>query len=132
MQGTSANTMRAVLFLGQDFSPGPISQTLSHHGFLVHCATDYQNALQEHRQAPFALAVVDEAYESGSASAIIQDLLKIDWTTHAIVISKTDESQLHEETEGLGILGSIRDAHDVEKLAELLWTLKKILGRSSE
>lgn len=132
MQGTSSNTMRAVLFLGQGFSPGTISQILSRHGFLVHCATDCQVALQEHRQAPFHLALVDDGYESRPAAAIIQDLLKIAWTTNAIIISKTEESQLHEETEGLGILGSIRDGNDVEKLEELLGTLKRILGRSYE
>jgi DNA-binding NtrC family response regulator len=131
MNVASPQNMRAIVFVQGAASSEPTVQILNRHGFQVHIATDYESALQKHRETPFHLAVVEEAYESRPASAVIQELLKIAWTTNAIVISKTDESQLHEETEGLGILGSIRDVQDVGKLEELLGTLKKILGQSS-
>jgi hypothetical protein len=50
----------------------------------------------------------------------LAELLKVSWTTSAILISDEEEEALHDQTEGLGILGAIRAADDVETLDRLI------------
>jgi hypothetical protein len=47
-------------------------------------------------------------------------LLKVSWTTSTILIADEEEEAIHDQTEGLGILGSIRTVNDMETLDRLL------------
>lgn len=126
----SAGSRKVILFLQDTDSTESLIEALGKNGFEVLMADDPEAGLAAHRKEPFQLAIVEEGYQSLSASTIVQELLKISWTTHSIIISDTDEEQLHEQAEGLGILGGMKDRHDLTRLDDLLATLKKILGAS--
>ncbi len=121
---------RAVLFLNESNSIEPLIEALGGNGFEVFAAEDLKAGLAEHGTEPFQLAVVEDGYRSLSAPAIVQELLKISWMTHSIIVTDKDEDQLHELAEGLGILGGMKDPHDVKRLNDLLITLRKILGEA--
>lgn len=126
----ASSKKRAILFLNQSDSIEPLIEALASNGFELFAADDLEAGLSEHRREPFSLAVVEDGYKSLSAPAIVQELLKISWTTHSIIVTDKDEDQLHEQAEGLGILGGMKDRHDVKRLNELLTTLRKILGEA--
>jgi DNA-binding response OmpR family regulator len=126
----ASSKKRAILFLNQNDSIEPLIEALASNGFELFAADDLEAGLSEHRREPFSLAVVEDGYKSLSAPAIVQELLKISWTTHSIIVTDKDEDQLHEQAEGLGILGGMKDRHDVKRLNELLTTLRKILGEA--
>lgn len=126
----ASSNKRAILFLNQSDSIEPLIEALASNGFELFAADDLEAGLSEHRREPFSLAVVEDGYKSLSAPAIVQELLKISWTTHSIIVTDKDEDQLHEQAEGLGILGGMKDRHDVKRLNELLTTLRKILGEA--
>jgi len=126
----ASSKKRAILFLNQSDSIEPLIEALASNGFELFAADELEAGLSEHRREPFSLAVVEDGYKSLSAPAIVQELLKISWTTHSIIVTDKDEDQLHEQAEGLGILGGMKDRHDVKRLNELLTTLRKILGEA--
>ena len=126
----ASSKKRAILFLNQNDSIEPLIEALASNGFELFAADDLEAGLSEHRREPFSLAVVEDGYKSLSAPAIVQELLKISWTTHSIIVTDKDEDQLHEQAEGLGILGGMKDRHDMKRLNELLTTLRKILGEA--
>jgi DNA-binding response OmpR family regulator len=126
----ASSKKRAILFLNQSDSIEPLIEALAGNGFELFAADDLGAGLSEHRREPFSLAVVEDGYKSLSAPAIVQELLKISWTTHSIIVTDKDEDQLHEQAEGLGILGGMKDRDDIKRLNELLTTLRKILGEA--
>ncbi len=104
-----ANTKkRALLFLNESHSMEPLIEALGGDGFEVFAADDLEAGIVEHRREPFQLAIVEDGYKSFSAPNIVQELLKIAWTTHSIIVTDKDEDELHEQAEGLGILGGTR------------------------
>ncbi|MGC9028713.1 MAG: hypothetical protein ACP5LD_03510 [Desulfomonilaceae bacterium] len=121
---------RAILFLNESHSMEPLVEALGGDGFEVFAAGDLEAGVSEHRREPFQLAIVEDGYRSFSAPTIVQELLKISWTTHSIIVTDKDEDELHEQAEGLGILGGLKDPHDMKRLNELLMTLRKILGEA--
>lgn len=79
-----------------------------------------EKALEECRQKPPSLAIIESGSSSSSAARIAAELLEISWTISTILVSDEDEEVLHEKTEGLGILGSIKSFDDSEALNNLL------------
>ncbi len=123
----SPTIRRAILFTEDTDSVETLTKILGINGFQVFSAHDLQSGLDEHRRAPFQLAILNERYRSLPATALIKELLKISWTTHVIIITDKDEKKLHEVAEGLGVLGGIKDIHDSLGLEGLLAVLKNIL-----
>jgi hypothetical protein len=58
----------------------------------------------------------------------LAELLKVSWTTSAILISDEEEEALHDRTEGLGILGAIRTVDDVKSLDRLLDKFREMVS----
>ena len=56
------------------------------------------------------------------------DLLKVSWTTATILVSERDENVIHEATEGLGILGYIKNYEDSEGFESLLKKFEQIVS----
>jgi len=50
----------------------------------------------------------------------LAELLKVSWQTSTILIADEEEEVIHDQTEGLGILGAIRTADDIGSLDRLL------------
>jgi len=124
----SRENRRAILFLSDIVSIEPLIEELRINDFDVFAADDLDAGLAEHRKDPFQLAVVEEGYKSLSSPAVVKELLNIAWTTNSIIITEEDEDNLHETAEGLGILGGMKNRHDVKRLGQLLETLNNILG----
>ena len=74
------------------------------------------------------LAVVDENLATMSGIHFILDLLKVSWTTATILVSDRDDEAIHEATEGLGILGHIKDYEDLEGFESLLKKFEEIVS----
>ena len=89
-------------------------------------SSDPIQSLDKCRQNKPDLAVVEEDLQTMSGIHFILDLLKVSWTTATILVSKRDDKAIHEATEGLGILGHIKDYEDLESLERLLKKFKKI------
>ena len=105
-----------------------LTEFLEMKGFDVFVPDDLEAGLAEHGKESFQLAIKEEGYKSLSASLVVQELLKVSWATNSIIITDKNEDQLHEQTEGLGILGAMKDVDDFKRLEELLATLNNILG----
>jgi DNA-binding NarL/FixJ family response regulator len=95
-------------------------RVLDRRGFNVIVDPDPDRSLRYCRESPPALVVVDSSLPGISARGFLAQLLRISWTTATILIADRDEETVHEETEGLGILGSIRSKEDLDALDFLL------------
>jgi hypothetical protein len=69
--------------------------------------------------------VLEDILDSMTGVRFLQQLLAISWTTASILISDEPEDTLHEKTEGLGILGRIRDYGDIIGLKMLFRTFRE-------
>ncbi|AFM24684.1 hypothetical protein [Desulfomonile tiedjei] len=72
------------------------------------------------------LAIVSEHLANTTGPRVIQQLLERSWQISTILVSDKDEEILHDETEGLGILGSIKSFDDKMRLNVLLDTFSRI------
>jgi DNA-binding NarL/FixJ family response regulator len=72
------------------------------------------------------LAIVSEHLANTTGPRVIQQLLERSWQISTILVSDKDEEILHDETEGLGILGSIKSFDDKLQLNRLLDTFSQI------
>ena len=102
-------------------------ETLAQKGIFASVRTDPVAALEECRSNPPQLAIVANELRGMTGALFLAELLKISWTTSAILIADEDEEVVHERTEGLGILGSIRKAEDTANLEKLLETFLEIV-----
>jgi len=97
-----------------------LANMLTDRGLIPCVFTDPQQALSRCSQDPPALVIVDDDVNGMRGAHFLSALLRISWSTSAILISDEDEDTVHEKTEGLGILGSIRGLGDSDGLARLL------------
>jgi len=93
---------------------------LADRGLIPCVFTDPQQALGRSSQDPPDLVIVEDDVNGMRGAHFLSALLRISWSTSAIFISDEDEDTVHEKTEGLGILGSIRGLGDSDGLARLL------------
>jgi DNA-binding response OmpR family regulator len=93
--------------------------------------TDPEKALEECRTSPPDIVVVDDNLGYTTGKQFLARLLRISWTTASILISADEEERVHENTEGLGILGSIRSYTDEEALTVLLQRYHSTLDRGT-
>lgn len=92
--------------------------------------TDPHEALSRCRQDPPDLVIVEDDMSEMRGVDFLSALLRISWTTSTILITEDDEDVVHEKTEGLGILGSVKGVEDSEGLAPLLKKALAILNIS--
>jgi DNA-binding NarL/FixJ family response regulator len=117
---TDVGTRRALVLVKEPGFAGSLIQRLTEAGFIVDASSDPIQSLEECRRNKPDLAVVDEILLTTSGIHFIFDLLKVSWTTAAIIVSRRVDEAIHEATEGLGILGHIKDYEDLESLARLM------------
>jgi len=97
-----------------------MTDTLAQRGMSVRIRTDPESLLSECRSEPPHLVIVEDRLATMTGARFLSDLLKISWTTSAIMICDEDEAAVHDKTEGLGILGSVRSKDDIASLNKLL------------
>jgi DNA-binding NarL/FixJ family response regulator len=120
-------TRRALVLVKEPGDAASLIQRLIEAGFIVDASSDPIQSLEECRRNKPDLAVVDEDLRTMSGIHFIFDLLKVSWTTATIIVSKRVDEAIHEATEGLGILGHIKDYEDLESLERLLKNLEEIV-----
>ena len=112
--------LRAIVLVNDSSQASDTVSALSGRGLSVEIATDPESVLVECRATPADLVVVEDRLGPMSGPQFLSELLKISWTTSAILMCDEEEQSVHERTEGLGILGSIRNAKDVDGLHRLI------------
>ena len=115
---TGAETFKALVLVREPGAATSLIQRLTEAGFIVDTSSDPSLSLDECRRNKPHLAVVEENLPNMSGIHFILDLLKVSWTTATILVSERDDEAIHEATEGLGILGYIKDYEDLERLRE--------------
>lgn len=118
---------RQALVVVQDpKSAAPLRDALGAEGMTVTVVSNAEEALTHCRNSPPDLVVAEDALGPDSGVKLISDLLAISWTTATILISPAPEEEVHERTEGLGILGSITDYSDLEGLRRLMVNFRRL------
>ena len=120
-------TRKALVLLKEPSSAASLIQVLIEAGFTVDASSDPIQSLEECRRNKPDLAVIDEDLQTMSGIHFIFDLLKVSWTTATIIVSKRVDEAIHEATEGLGILGHIKDYEDLESLERLVKKFEEIV-----
>ncbi|MBI5252060.1 MAG: hypothetical protein HY912_21405 [Desulfomonile tiedjei] len=119
MNTTIGNSgLRALVAVNERVSK--LTETLSKRGISATVVTDAEEALDECLMNPPHLAIVGSSLGKMTGIHFLAELLKISWKTSTILVSDEEEEALHQKTEGLGILGAIREVNDVEGLERLL------------
>lgn len=125
---TDGEAPKAHILVNEPAAAAPLIQRLIKSGFIVDISSDPIQSLGECRGNKPDLAVVDENLTTMSGIHFLLDLLKVSWTTATILVSERDENVIHEATEGLGILGYIKNYEDSEGFESLLKKFEQIVS----
>lgn len=99
-------------------------------GFILDYADTLEKALDVIRETPPALAILDLETTDGTASTeerlrkmrgSLASILKVNAMIHTAVVSSLPHDELHDATEGYGVLLGLPqhpDTHDVERLCK--------------
>lgn len=112
--------MRAVVIISDVSHARPILESLSRKGFAGIIESDPRAVLDAGRVHPPDLLIVEDRLGGMTGTRFLSEFLAIAWTTAAILICDEDDETVHQRTEGLGILGHMRNAKDVDRLDKLL------------
>ncbi len=112
--------LRAIVVVDAHNDASMLAKSLEKRGLVTIVRNDPDQALDECRRNPPDLAIVQKAVSRMTGVHFLAELLKISWATSTILIADEEEEVLHQETEGLGILGAIRTVDDVEGLERLI------------
>lgn len=114
------STDRVMVVVAEPSDAGRVAEMVEKQGSIPVVVTDPGKALEECRSAPPDIVIVDDDLKAMTGRQFLAQLLRISWTTASILITAEEEETVHERTEGLGILGRIRNYSDEEALAVLL------------
>lgn len=120
MSTTGTKNIQAFVLVNERTNAEGIVAMLGQRGISATVGTDPEKALVLCASQSPNLAVVENDLSSMSGARFLAELLKISWTTSSILIWDEDEEIVHEKTEGLGILGSVRSVQDKEGLNKLV------------
>ena len=119
---SSKGLLTAVVLVDDPTAADVIEECCAAKGISVRVLSDPSHALEECESNPADLVIVEEKPGAIPGIRFIARLIEISWTTQSILIAEEEPAALHVKTEGLGILGSIRDYRDRERLEVLLNT----------
>jgi hypothetical protein len=117
---------RACIVMDGTYDPSGIISLLRSFQIVSEVFDSSGQALLIQKQEPFDIVIVHDDPSTGQGLKLVEDFLKINWMTSAIVICDQQESVIHDRAEGLGILGHIRKSDDFKSLAQLLTKFKEI------
>lgn len=112
--------LRAAIIVNDASQARPIVESLSQKGFARIVESDPKAVLESCSVNPPDLVIVEDRLRGMTGVHFLAELLKVSWKTSTILIADEEEEALHDQTEGLGILGSIRKVDDKESLDRLL------------
>ncbi len=114
------NALKTVLVVDSRTNTSKFTDLLAKHNFTTEISNNPRETLEASKKNTPDLVIVEKGIPEMKATTFLADLLKISWTTSTILIADEEEEALHEETEGLGILGSVKSADDLQGLERLL------------
>lgn len=129
MSNVEPRNLVAILVVRHPERATPLVVSLCSNGFSVIFERDPELALQKCDAYHPQLAVVEDDLGKMSGSRFLAEMVKVSWTTSSILISDNDEELVHEQTEGLGLMGQLRDSQDVQGLEKALEVLGKLNAR---
>lgn len=112
--------LRAIVVVADVHEASRLLNRLNEWEFATKVISNTCEALHECRRNPPDLAIVEKKVDSMGGIRFLAELLKISWTTSAILISDEDGDALLQEAEGLGILGGVRHSDDIDGLETLI------------
>jgi DNA-binding NtrC family response regulator len=112
--------LRAIVIVNGASQARLILEGLSRKGFVGIIESDPQAVLETCRGNPPDLVIVEHRLTGMTGVRFLSRLVSISWTTSAILIVDEQEEVVHEMTEGLGILGHMRNCEDTASLDRLL------------
>lgn len=127
MGSASNNIMGRVLVVVSDRAEAErLVQALGRRGMHPIVTSHPEEALESCKESPPDLVIVDDSLPSMSGARFLAELLRVSWAVSSILVCGEDEEAVHEKTEGLGILGSIKDYGDEDGLSRLLERYRSI------
>jgi DNA-binding response OmpR family regulator len=111
---------RAVVVVNDTAQARPILESLSRKGFSGIVESDPQKALEACKIRPPDLVIVEDRLTGTTGSRFLSELVKVSWSTSTILVTDEEEEIVHQRTEGLGILGHMRNCGDTARLERLL------------
>jgi DNA-binding response OmpR family regulator len=112
--------LTAVVLVNDPGQVRPALDALSRKGFSTLVRSDPAELLESCKVSAPDLIIVEDRLPGMSGIQFLAALLKIAWTTATVLVIDEEEESVHEKTEGLGILGSMRDLGDTGRLEQLL------------
>jgi DNA-binding response OmpR family regulator len=112
--------LRAIVVVDGRVPVSRLTETLSKRDISASVKTDPHKALDECRRETPHLVIVGSVLATTTGVHFLAELLKVSWTTSTILIADEEQEAILDQTEGLGILGSIKTFDDVESLERLL------------
>ncbi len=112
----------AIILVDDPAAAIAIEECFAAKGISARFLLDPGQALEECKNNPVDLVIVEDRPGVIPGIRFIARLIEISWTTQSILIAEEEPEALHVKTEGLGVLGSIRDYRDRERLEALLET----------
>ncbi len=126
------NRYNAVIVVNNPAEADRICDCCSDYGIETQVFDDPEKALKVCRTNPPNLVVVQHELQSMSGLELINALLRISWTISVVMIVDADEETVHDRTEGLGILGHMEHAADLERLKGHLDTFVNIMASTAQ
>ncbi|MGB6068214.1 MAG: hypothetical protein WBG50_25690 [Desulfomonilaceae bacterium] len=121
MKKASENAELRAVVLADDSRPvSGVLACLSKRNIFTTVLNDPDKALDECRNNPPQLVIVESALATMTGVRFLSELLKFSWKTATILVADEEEETIHNQTEGLGILGAIKTVDDIEGLETLL------------
>jgi len=125
------STDRVMVVVAEPSDAWRVAEMVQKQGIVPIVFADPDKALEECRSAPPDIVIVDDDLRSMTGKEFLKRLLRISWTTASILITADEEETVHEKTEGLGILGRMKNYTDEEALSELLQRYPSTLDRGT-
>jgi DNA-binding response OmpR family regulator len=115
-----STNLTAVVLVNDPPDAQPIMETLSRKGFAGVVRSDPGAFLDTCKVNPPDLVIVEDRLSEMTGREFLTRLVRIAWATATILIIDDEEESVHDLTEGLGILGHMRNVGDADRLEKLL------------
>ncbi|HDZ23880.1 MAG TPA: response regulator [Desulfobacteraceae bacterium] len=94
----------------------------------LHILSSFNEALSRLKTEPFSIAIVGKTAETDSPFEELLEMVKASPLTSIILLSDLPEEEVHERSEGCGILGHVGRSVPPEDLDHLLNRFRQIAG----
>lgn len=123
---STENKFTALIFSPDVEGIGKIRDMLEKRGINVLDVDSFDQLIDQMKRSAPDILIAEDDFQSDVGLKAIREALNISWMISSILVSNLDEKEIHDKTEGLGILGSITALDDSDKLASLIDVFEKL------